>query len=151
MPKNSVAIIIVVIVLIALGWWVISNNQKKSTEDLSQQSSSISSEPSQSSSNQEASGATEEQNKNVITIDSSGFSTKELKIKAGEGVTWKNTDSKDHQVNSVVHPTHQVYPPLNTIGLLKPGQSRSLTFPDKGTFKYHDHLNPQFFGSIVVE
>ena len=87
---------------------------------------------------------------NVVKITSSGFEPQEITIKAGESVTWENDDTTPHQVMSAVHPTHLVYPPLN-IGLINPGESKSLVFPEAGTYKYHDHLNPTLTGQVVVQ
>lgn len=89
--------------------------------------------------------------KNVVTVTSASFSPQEIIIKVGESVTWLNAGSEDHQVNSAPHPTHTTYQPLNTVGLLKPGDKQSLTFPTAGTYKYHDHLNPSLFGSVTVQ
>lgn len=87
---------------------------------------------------------------NVVTISESGFSPQVITVKAGETVTWMNSDSKVKDVSSAVHPTHQVYPPLN-LGNIAVGESKSLTFPTAGTFKYHDHLYPIQTGSVVVQ
>lgn len=87
----------------------------------------------------------------IIEVTSSGFSPQAVTIKAGGSVTWVNKDSQVHQVNSSPHPFHTDYPPLNTISQLNPGDKKSLTFPDKGVFKFHDHLNPKLFGSVTVE
>ena len=86
----------------------------------------------------------------VVTITSSGFSPKDVTFKAGGTVTWMNEDSTVHNVSSAVHPTHQVYPPLN-LGNIQPGGKVSLTFPTAGIYKYHDHLNPSLTGSVTVE
>lgn len=88
---------------------------------------------------------------NTVNISATGFQPQSITIKAGQNVTWTNKDKVNHQVNSVVHPTHLVYPPLNTIGLLKPGESKSLTFRTAGTYKYHDHLNPSLRGQVIVQ
>lgn len=90
-------------------------------------------------------------NEVIITISDSGFSPQTVTIKPNQTITWFNQDSLNHQVNSNPHPTHTDYLPLNNVGFLGPGQKRSLEFPIKGTFKFHDHLNPQFVGSVVVE
>lgn len=87
----------------------------------------------------------------TVEINTSGFSPAKITIKASGKVTWVNNDTQNHQVNSAIHPTHLLYPPLNTIGLLKPAEKKSLIFPDKGTYRYHDHLNPSLTGSVVVE
>ena len=86
----------------------------------------------------------------IVKITQSGFSPKTVTIKVGEAVTWMNDDSAVHTVNSAVHPTHQVYPPLN-LGNIQAGGKLSLTFPEAGTYKYHDHLNPSLTGSVTVE
>lgn len=87
----------------------------------------------------------------TIEINAKGFLPEQVRIKAGDKVTWVNNDTDDHQVSSDLHPTHLIYPPINTIDTLAPAQKKSLTFPEKGTYKYHDHLNPQFRGSVTVE
>ena len=86
----------------------------------------------------------------LVAITNKGFNPKEITIKSGEVVTWVNEDNINHTVNSSGHPTHLAYPPLNTVDLLKPGEKKSLIFPDPGTYDYHDHLNPTMFGSITV-
>lgn len=88
---------------------------------------------------------------NLVEVQSLGFSPKDITVKVGESVTWINQDTESHQVNSAVHPTHLLYPPLNTVGLLNPGEKKSLSFPKVGTYKYHDHLNPSLTGSVTVE
>lgn len=87
----------------------------------------------------------------VIDVTSNGFSPGSVTMKAGGIVTWMNTDSAPHQVNSNPHPTHTDYPPLNTIGLLQPGQQKSLMFPTPGRYGFHDHLNPQYTGTVIVQ
>lgn len=86
----------------------------------------------------------------TVKINSGGFSPQQITIKKGEAVTWINDDTMQHQVNSAPHPEHTDYSPLNSIGLLNSGAQKSLTFPDAGTYHYHDHLNPQLFGAVVV-
>lgn len=140
--KNTVLVAGIVLVTIVLGGWFLmksQNNQAVPTntiENTTLPASSLVPAP------------TEEK---TITITSSGFSPQQLTVKAGDTVTWINNDSNDQQVNSVPHPSHTNYPPLNTIGLLKPGEKKSLSFPATGTYKYHDHLNPSLSGSVVVE
>ena len=86
----------------------------------------------------------------VVTISSNGFSPQNVTIKAGDSVSWMNSDSANHTVNSDPHPTHTAYSPLN-LGLMKPGEKKSLTFPTAGTYKYHDHLNPSSTGTVTVQ
>ncbi len=95
---------------------------------------------------------------NVVTYTDAGFSPKEVKIKAGETVVFKNESSKSMWPASAMHPTHAVYPTTGGClgstfdackGLL-PGESWSFKFDIAGNWKYHDHLTPTFFGAVEV-
>ena len=96
----------------------------------------------------------------IIEIASTGFSPTTLTIKTGEKVTFVNKDSsRQHWPASAVHPTHVVYPESGgCIGSkfdackgLALNEEWSFSFNEKGTWQYHDHLNPSLFGTIVVE
>ncbi len=86
----------------------------------------------------------------TVTITPSGFQPGSLTIKSGETVVWSNQGGGTGNVSSSPHPTHTDYPPLN-LGDVAPGASVSLVFPTAGTYKYHNHLNPSQFGSIIVQ
>ena len=68
----------------------------------------------------------------------------------GESVNFKNDSTGNVQVQSDPHPTHTLFPELN-IGVIVPGESKSVTFTTTGTKTYHNHLNPSQKGEIVVE
>ncbi|OGH15046.1 MAG: hypothetical protein A2860_01415 [Candidatus Levybacteria bacterium RIFCSPHIGHO2_01_FULL_37_33] len=85
-----------------------------------------------------------------VTFGSSGFDPKTITIKTGTRVIWLNKSGGGATVNSAVHPTHQVYPPLN-LGEFPDGSSVQLVFDKLGTYKYHNHLNPSQTGTVVVE
>ncbi len=86
----------------------------------------------------------------TVTVSATGFQPQTVTIKVGEKVTWVNKSGATVSINSAVHPTHLVYPPLN-LGTVADGASVSLVFPKAGTYKYHNHLNPTQFGTVVVE
>ncbi len=102
---------------------------------------------------------------NTIVITSNGFSPDELKIKAGDTVTWINNDKNEHWPASAKHPTHTVYPgsDIKKCGTseqdkifdackgLKEDESWSFTFNEKGTWFYHDHLDVSLFSKIIVQ
>lgn len=96
---------------------------------------------------------------NKIEITSEGFSPSTLIISSGTTVIFTNKDSVKHWPASAAHPTHLVYPDSGgCIGSkfdachgLNQGESWTFAFIHKGTWKYHDHLNPKLFGSITVE
>lgn len=138
-----VAVVMVVAVL-ALGLYFVSRSQQNPIPTPTKQTTE-----SQSAEGSEAAQVANQQN--VVTISSLGFSSKDMTVKVGTVVTWFNNDSEDHTVNSDVHPTHQLYPPLNNIGTIKPSERKGFMFDKTGTYKYHDHLNPSLTGSVTVE
>ena len=102
---------------------------------------------------------------NTIEISDDGFNPTiltgeaRLGILVGDTVTWINKGSIEHWPASAIHPTHAVYPePGGCIGSkfdackgLKQGESWSFVFTQKGSWNYHDHLNPTLFGKIIVQ
>jgi len=96
--------------------------------------------------------ATSEREPGQVTVEimSSGFEPPTVNIKADTKVVWENKSGKTVSINSADHPTHLAYPPLN-LGIVKDGESVSFVFDAVGTYKYHDHLNPSWVGTVVVE
>lgn len=86
----------------------------------------------------------------VITFTDDGFDKTQYTSKAGEAVMVKNASSMDLQFSSDSHPTHRDHPELNE-SILSPGQSSSFTPNGKGTYGFHDHLNDQYTGTLIVE
>ncbi|OGI68075.1 hypothetical protein A2738_02715 [Candidatus Nomurabacteria bacterium RIFCSPHIGHO2_01_FULL_42_15] len=95
----------------------------------------------------------------VIIYSNTGYAPSTITIKAGTIVTFKNESSLSMWTASASHPTHGVYPTTGGClgstfdsckGIL-PGESWSFKFDEVGNWKYHDHLKPSFFGTIVVE
>lgn len=85
-----------------------------------------------------------------IKYTSQGFEPAELRIKKGNIVNWLNESSENATVNSADHPTHKLHSFLN-LGEFSPGSSVQVTFDTPGTFKYHNHLNPDQKGTVIVE
>lgn len=147
MSRNAVIIVGVILLVLAGGWFIL-NAQKSATPTPSPQvpATATPTEPSPTSATEEG----QVKQENLVKISSAGFDAKNITIKVEESVSWTNADSADHTVNSAPHPLHTDYPPLN-LGVIKPGESKSLSFPKAGTYRYHDHLNPSLFGSVTVE
>ncbi len=89
--------------------------------------------------------------KTVISMTENGFSPSVINIKQGETVAFKNIGSQDHWPASAIHPTHQIYPEFDPKKPIAPRDSWPFTFTKKGIWRYHDHLNPGFAGTINVE
>lgn len=108
--------------------------------------------------------ATQGTNYEVIYTDD-GFSPKDLTIRVGDTVTWKNQTSAGMWVGSALHPSHTVYSgtPLNEhcpdpknesfdqCTSSASGTTWSFTFLKEGTWRYHNHVQASDFGSVVVE
>ncbi|MEK6855405.1 MAG: hypothetical protein AABX73_04245, partial [Nanoarchaeota archaeon] len=105
----------------------------------------------------------EENNNNAIEISSTGFSPQNLVINKGESVTFINKDSKKHRPATDIHPSHKLYPGssiekcdsaerdkiFDSCRGLSQEESYSFVFNEIGIWGYHDHLNPQFKGTIT--
>ncbi len=100
----------------------------------------------------------------TVEITSSGFSPSTLEIKKGDIVVFLNIDSRSHWSASAMHPTHRVYPgsDINKCGTIQrnsifdacrainTGENFTFQFNEVGSWNYHDHVNINFQGTIVV-
>ncbi len=143
MSKNVLIGIVAVIFLAVVGWYF-TRSKPTTTSDTSQVTATPAASESASASPSAMAA------KNMVSITANGFAPNSLTIKVGGAVTWTNNDSENHTVNSDPHPTHTLYPFLN-LGLIKPGESKSVNFDKAGSYTYHDHLNPSNKASIRVE
>lgn len=102
---------------------------------------------------------------NIIEITEEGFSPKTLKISQGDTVTFINQGSEERWPATDLHPTHKLYPgsDIEKCGTpeeseifdackpLQKNEEYEFTFQEKGNWNYHDHLNPNIKGVIIVE
>ncbi len=84
------------------------------------------------------------------TVDFCGGAFTTITVNSGDTVTFRNDTSNEIQVDSNPHPTHTDNTQLN-IGPIEPGQSKTVTLTNKGTWGFHNHLNPSDHGSITVQ
>lgn len=150
MSKNSIIFLVVLILLLGGGYFAYKKYKASQTvtPTPSVETTTPSEQPSSPSATPAAS-ASATVNNPTVSITSTAFTPSSATVNVGGTVTWNNQDSTNHTVNSDLHPTHLIYPPLN-LGVITPGNSKSLTFPTPGTFKYHDHLHPSLVGQIIV-
>ena len=88
---------------------------------------------------------------NVVKITDNGFEPSTLTIKSGDTVQFENDSSDDAWPASNVHPTHLLYRGFDAKKPLLPGDSYSFTFTKVGSWGYHNHLEPDTQGTIVVK
>lgn len=87
----------------------------------------------------------------TISISEAGFEPKELRIKTGDEVIFKNTGIQDHWPASDPHPTHTILPEFDAKKPIKSGQTFQFKFNKAGIWPCHDHLNPSLRCVIIVE
>lgn len=84
----------------------------------------------------------------TITIGANGVvSPNAVTITQGGRVTFVNNDSRSHDMSSDPHPGHEDCPPLDQVGFLSPGQSKtSGNFNSVRVCGFHDHNLPNAAG-----
>lgn len=92
----------------------------------------------------------------TITIGANGsVSPSTVTITRGGRVTFVNSHTRAHDMQSDPHPEHTDCPELAQVGFLTPGQSRtSSNFNTARTCGYHDHNEPDtagLKGRIVIQ
>jgi plastocyanin len=132
MPKKLIIAIVLVVVVAGGAYWFMQRNNNSSTTDARGSSTNTA-------------GQAE-----VITYSDSGFSPATLTAKSGDTITVRNTSSHDIQMDSNPHPIHTDDPDLN-VGAVVASQSMNFMVTNKGTFGYHNHLNPAQKGTIVIQ
>lgn len=129
--------VFVIFLLILFGYLFFNSNKKEQRQDSKKAASQDKTEKGVSSLVQ-------------IKVTKAGFVPEEVQVKKGQIVVWTNEDEKPHQVASNPHPTHELLKDLGDGDVLLKGDSISYTYKDKGTFRYHDHLNPTKFNGVVI-
>lgn len=152
---NGKWLIGIVILVVLVGGIYFLNKNITSTTTPSQ--TTTESAPVPTSGSQPTSPATSTNQQNTVTLTQDGFSPTQdgfspatLTIKTGTTVTWINKSGTVATVNSVPHPIHTTYSPLN-LGSFPDGGTLSLSFDKPGTYGYHNHLNASQKGTIVVQ
>ncbi len=136
---NKALVGLAAVIIIAVGAVAVTRNSNtnKTTP------STATSPPSSSQNNTQST-------QDTISYDGKSFNPAHLTVKSGTTVTIKNSSSENLQFQSNPHPVHTDDSDLN-VGVVAPGQSKTFTATQKGTFGYHDHLNPSEKGTITIE
>ena len=80
----------------------------------------------------------------TVSITKAGFVPAAVSIPNGDSVTWKNNDTKSHQILS----DNGSFAATRVLG---PGESATRIFPQAGTFSYHDAANTALKGTVSVQ
>ncbi len=94
-------------------------------------------------------GAQMEKNISVDYTDS-GFAPKSVTVKVKTAVIWTNNSGGLMWVASAPHPQHTDLPGFDQLKSVGKGETYSYTFTKVGSWKYHNHVSPKDFGTVVV-
>lgn len=150
---NKYVIIGIIIVILLLGGWFFTKKNSPAVTPVTPQTQE------QTRAQQQAPAGVPESQKPVtppaqeaiVTYTDSGFSPATLRVKAGTTVIFKNQASDGMWVASNPHPVHTGLPGFDALQNISPGQSYQFKFATKGTWGYHNHLQPGEGGTIIVE
>jgi plastocyanin len=87
----------------------------------------------------------------TINMNDDNYKPNEVTLNAGEAITFVNKSNSNKWPASNIHPTHELYPEFDPKRELKPGESWTFTFNNKGQWRMHDHLVPYIKGTITVK
>ena len=133
MNKKYVWVIILLVIIVAVGGFLLLSNKtnnKPAVKPTTQTTKSII------------------QTENVA-VTSTGFEPKTITIKKGTRIIWTNKSGNTVTVNSDNHPTNLLWPFLN-LGTFNNGSSVSVVFENTGKYTYHNYLNPDQKGIVIV-
>lgn len=85
-----------------------------------------------------------------ITLTETNFSPQIITIAKGDTVVFATTRGKPFWPASDLHPTHEIYSAFDPKQPIAADTSWSFRFDKVGTWKYHDHLDPYFRGTVEV-
>ncbi len=86
----------------------------------------------------------------TIIMNDEGFSPSEVTVSRETKVIFVNKGKNLHWPASNFHPTHGIYPEFDALEGISPGKEWSVVLK-LGKWHYHDHLYPNFTGTIEVQ
>ncbi|MFA5933835.1 MAG: hypothetical protein WC795_01250 [Candidatus Paceibacterota bacterium] len=87
----------------------------------------------------------------VVTYTDNGFSPGVLTVAIGTKVKFINESNGGMWVASAPHPTHTALPGFDEKMAVQKGGTYEYTFTKEGTWKYHNHVSANHYGSIIVK
>ena len=153
MNKKSIAAILagallVIVVAVAAS----TQNEKAATTATPSPTPSVaaSATPSPAASVSEAPTATPESSVATISFSGTNFSPSMTTVKSGSQIRFTNQSNRNVEVGSDPHPSHTSNSELN-LGVIAPGQSKTVTVTKTGAYGIHDHLNSSITAKITVQ
>ena len=85
-----------------------------------------------------------------ISFSKAGFSPKKIVVREGTEVGFINESEEGFWPASNIHPLNDLYPEFDPKKPLAKGNKWLFRFEKVGEWGYHDHLNPNFSGTVIV-
>lgn len=173
---KQILVVIIVLILAGIGYVLFAKDGQQNDQELSTNQSSQSDTQNQSGTDSATPEESTEQPKpsEPVTTESKGtfsdeyditnvdiqvfevsysggqFLPNSLDIKAGDIVVFKNDSPGDFWPASGPHPTHTAYPEFDAKSAISSGKTFDFKFIKPGSWKFHNHLNPEATGTITV-
>jgi plastocyanin len=138
---NLTMVLAILVVILIAGYLLVGANTNK------QKSGTQTTNPTQNNQN---AGQTKQLSQENITLSTSGFTPQTLTVKPGTRVVWTNKSGVTGTVNSDNHPTNLLFPFLN-LGRFNNDSSVTVMLTKSGKYTYHNELNPDQKGTIIVK
>ena len=87
----------------------------------------------------------------TVAYTDAGYTPKEITIKAGDMVVFDNQSKNEMMTAFGEHASHDEYPDKKAHPSVKAGEKTTITFPNAGTFAYHNHHAEENEGSVTVQ
>lgn len=95
----------------------------------------------------------------TVTLTQAGLEPSQVTVNQGDTVRFVNATNQPFWPASGIHPTHALYPvgggcigsAFDACRNLGQGEGFSFTFNIKGTWPFHNHLNPSATGRVIVQ
>lgn len=140
--NKTVKIVIALVIVAAIAFAILMmSNDSSSDKDVS---------TSNSTSNAASTSADQSAAASIITYDGKTFTETKDSVMSGQKIQVRNNSTADLNFDSDPHPVHTDDPELNA-GAIAPGESKTFTVTKKGSWGYHNHLNPTQHGTITVQ
>lgn len=87
----------------------------------------------------------------TVRYTDAGFQPAKLTIPVGTMVEFINQSGSEMWVASNMHPSHEILPTFDQFKGVPKNKGYMYTFDKKGSWPYHDHINPALEGVIEVK
>lgn len=144
MAKSSLWIAVLIVLLVGVGGYFVFSRQPERTMESKTESVT------QETENTEDGAMVENKTVEVI-YNGTVFTPQSVTVKKGTTVKFTNQSETKMWVASSPHPQHTDLPGFDQLQGSDNGSSYEYTFEKSGSWKFHNHLNPKAFGTVVVE